>query len=69
VRVPSAEQTSDAIARAQQALAEIQRRDAAELRRQAEEACGAELARWHADDHASARRDRTIDDEPARGWA
>jgi hypothetical protein len=49
VRVPSADQTSAAIAQAQRALAEIQAREAVD--RQADtEHRAAELTRWHADD-------------------
>jgi conjugative relaxase-like TrwC/TraI family protein len=52
VRVPSAEETADAVRRAQRALAEIDRREAVERRRTAEERRVEQLARWHTDDRA-----------------
>jgi hypothetical protein len=55
VRVPTAEETADAVARAQRALAEMERRRAEEERRAAEEARAEQLAHWHADDHAADR--------------
>jgi conjugative relaxase-like TrwC/TraI family protein len=56
VRVPSAEETADIIARAQRALTELDERGTADARRVAEEARDAELARWHADDQAAAEQ-------------
>jgi hypothetical protein len=53
VRVPTAEETADIVARAQRALAEMERRRAAEEQHAAEEARAEQLARWHADDHAA----------------
>jgi conjugative relaxase-like TrwC/TraI family protein len=62
-RVPAAEEAADSVARAQRALAELQRRRMIEERRGAEEARGAQLGRWHADDRAAAERIRGRDDE------
>jgi hypothetical protein len=53
VRVPTAEETADIVARAQRALAEMERRRAAEERHAADEVRAEQLARWHADDHAA----------------
>ena len=50
VRVPTADETAAAVARAQRALAELDKRRAIEERRAAEEARAAQVARWHADD-------------------
>jgi conjugative relaxase-like TrwC/TraI family protein len=52
VRVPTAEETANIVARAQRALAETERRRAEEERHAAEEARAQQLVRWHADDHA-----------------
>jgi hypothetical protein len=54
-RVPTVDETADAIARAQRALAELEARTAAEQRRDAEEDRERKLARWHADDRAAQR--------------
>jgi hypothetical protein len=53
VRVPTADETADIIARAQRALAEMERRRAAEEQRAADEARAEQLTRWHADDHTA----------------
>jgi hypothetical protein len=53
VRFPSADQTADAVHRAQLALAEITRRIALDQAREAEYARSQQLARWHADDRAA----------------
>jgi len=50
VRVPAAEETADNVQRAQQALTELEARQADDERQAAEEARNAELARWQADD-------------------
>jgi hypothetical protein len=60
VRVPSADETADAVARAQRALAELERRRAEEQRRAAEETRATELARWHCDDQ-TVERARAVD--------
>jgi conjugative relaxase-like TrwC/TraI family protein len=65
-RVPTADQTADSITRAQRALAEMQRRDAADQRRQHEEQRVAQLARWHHDDVASEQA-RAAHHEDVRG--
>ncbi|MGW1341337.1 MobF family relaxase [Kribbella sp. NPDC002412] len=54
-RVPSADETAEAVRRAQRALIEIQHRREAEERHAADdaEARAEELARWHADDTAA----------------
>jgi hypothetical protein len=52
-RVPTADQTADTISRAQRALAELEARAIAEQRRDADEARGRQIARWHADDRAA----------------
>ena len=56
-RVPSADETAEAVRRAQRALIEIQHRREAEERHAAAEAEARdeELARWHADDNATER--------------
>ncbi|WP_406051324.1 MobF family relaxase [Kribbella sp. NBC_00889] len=53
-RVPTAEETAEAVRRAQRALIEIQHRREAEERHTADDAAARaeELARWHADDAA-----------------
>ena len=52
VRVPSADDVSESLDRAAQALAEIQARNVADHQADADHRA-AELARWHADDHAA----------------
>ncbi|GAA2755881.1 MobF family relaxase [Actinopolymorpha rutila] len=52
--VPSPDQTADAVARAQRALAEIQQRDRFDQLRAQDDARDVELARWHNDDQAEA---------------
>ena len=54
VRVPTADQTADAIDRANRALAEIGARDILDAHEAAEHRT-AQLARWHADDQLTAR--------------
>ena len=49
VRVPTADETAETIARAQQALSEIQRREHLDRRREHDERTE-QLARWHTDD-------------------
>jgi conjugative relaxase-like TrwC/TraI family protein len=56
VRVPTAKETADTIRRAQQALAEIEARDAEDTRRTKEEARNNQLTRWHHDDSATTER-------------
>ncbi len=53
VRVPSAEETADNLARAQRALAETRQRQADEQRHAAEQARAQQLARWHTDDQTT----------------
>ena len=53
VRVPTADETAEAVQCAQRALAEIAQRAAADAAREAEEARAAQLARWHAEDVAA----------------
>jgi hypothetical protein len=53
VRVPSADETADNLARAQRALAETRQRQAAEQRHAAEQARAQQLARWHTDDQTT----------------
>lgn len=50
VRVPSADEAANSIARAQRALSEITHRRAIEDVRAADEARSQQLARWHADE-------------------
>lgn len=67
VRVPTADETAAAVARAHRALAEMEDRDEADQQRQAEEdERAAQLARWHANDHAvdQATVAETDDDSP-----
>ncbi|OZM72838.1 TrwC relaxase [Amycolatopsis antarctica] len=52
VRVPTADETAKAVARAQQALHEIELREAAD-QRAADEARAEQVARWHAADQAA----------------
>jgi hypothetical protein len=53
VRVPSADETADNLARAQRALAETRQRQADEQRHATEQARAQQLARWHTDDHTT----------------
>jgi hypothetical protein len=53
VRVPSADETADNLARAQRALAETRQRQADEQRHAAEQARAQQLARWHTDDQTT----------------
>jgi hypothetical protein len=53
VRVPSAQESADAIARAQRALVEIRQRRAVEDQHAVEQARAQQLARWRDDDHAA----------------
>jgi conjugative relaxase-like TrwC/TraI family protein len=53
VRVPSADETADNLARAQRALAETRQRQADDQRHAAEQARAQQLARWHTDDHTT----------------
>ena len=55
VRVPSAEETADTIARAQRALLEIRARHAEQDRQATEDGRAEQLARWHTDDFAAER--------------
>jgi conjugative relaxase-like TrwC/TraI family protein len=52
VRVPTADETANAAADANRALAEIRARDAGDQRREAEERA-AQLRRWYSDDHGA----------------
>ncbi len=65
VRVPSADETADAIRRAHRALAEIHAREAADGRRVADDARIEQLVRWHHEKHATV--ERTQDDSDSRG--
>jgi hypothetical protein len=56
VRVPSADETADNLARAQRALAETRQRQADEQRHDAEQARAQQLARWHTDDLSTQHR-------------
>jgi conjugative relaxase-like TrwC/TraI family protein len=67
IRVPSADETAETIARAQRALAEIQARQAADEQRAADEARAEELARWAADDAATEAAAHADEDAPSRG--
>ncbi|MGH3859633.1 MobF family relaxase [Actinokineospora sp.] len=71
VRVPSADETAETIARAQRALAEINARQEAEQQRAADEARAEQLARWAADDAAQAAAEELARDDDAltRGGA
>ncbi|MGH3425362.1 MAG: hypothetical protein ACRDO8_11565, partial [Nocardioidaceae bacterium] len=53
VRVPDADETAEAVARAQRALAEIAERQATDEARKAEEERSAQLAQWHSDDQTA----------------
>jgi hypothetical protein len=53
VRVPSADETADNLARAQRALAETRQRQADEQRHAAEQARAQQLTRWHTDDQTT----------------
>ncbi len=53
VRVPSADETADNLARAQRALAETRQRQADEQRHATEQARAQQLARWHTDDQTT----------------
>ena len=53
VRVPSADETADNLARAQRALAETRQRQADEQRHTVEQARAKQLARWHTDDQTA----------------
>lgn len=69
VRVPTAEETAAAIARAREALAEIHRRDALDAHRAAAEGRAEQLARWHEQDPAAEMSvlDPALEAEPALG--
>lgn len=66
IRVSTAEETADTVARAQRALAELDERRARDEQRAAEDARGEELTRWHADGTtrapAAAERQRALVD-------
>ncbi len=53
IRVPSADETADNLARAQRALAETRQRQADEQRHAAEQSRAQQLARWHTDAQAA----------------
>jgi hypothetical protein len=53
VRVPSADETADTLARAQRALAETRQRQADDQRHAAQQARAQQLARWHTDDQTT----------------
>jgi hypothetical protein len=53
VRVPSADETADNLARAQRALAETRQRQADDQCHAAEQARAQQLARWHTDDQTT----------------
>ena len=55
VRVPTADETADAIRRAHRALDEIRARESQDARRAAEDSRAEQLARWHDDDRAAER--------------
>jgi conjugative relaxase-like TrwC/TraI family protein len=61
VRVPTAKETADTIRRAQQALAEIDAREADDARRAREDARTQQLTRWHHDARLEAERTRERD--------
>ncbi|WP_436493409.1 MobF family relaxase [Actinokineospora sp. HUAS TT18] len=67
VRVPSADETAETIARAQRALAEIHARHEADAQRAADEARAEQLARWAVDDAANAAAEASNDDVLERG--
>ena len=66
VRVPSAEETAAAIARAQRALNELRERQAAQERHAVEERTE-QLARWHGDDALAGRSEQVGMDREAVG--
>jgi conjugative relaxase-like TrwC/TraI family protein len=58
LRVPTSGETADSIRRAQRALAEVRARDAADRKREADQARSTQLNRWHQHDRqAHARED------------
>jgi conjugative relaxase-like TrwC/TraI family protein len=63
VRVPTADETTDALRRAHRALAEIRARDADDARCAAHDARTEQLTRWHRQDRAA---DQAASEE--RGW-
>ncbi|HVK20933.1 MAG TPA: MobF family relaxase [Actinokineospora sp.] len=69
VRVPSADETAETIARAQRALAEIQARQDADAQRAADEARAEQLARWAAADAADMTAAAADDDVLERDGA
>ncbi len=67
VRVPTSGETADSIRRAQRALAEIRARDAADHKREADQARSAQLNRWHQDDRQAHAREAGHDNALTRG--
>jgi hypothetical protein len=63
VRVPTAEETTDSVRRAERALAEIRARDAADTNAAAE-ARAEQLTRWHTDDARAVEDEATTYAEP-----
>ncbi len=64
--MPTAEETADAIQRAQQALIELEQRRHADAQHTSEEARRQEISRWHANETTQATDDRSDEDEQAR---
>ncbi|MCA1676895.1 MAG: hypothetical protein LC799_33545, partial [Actinobacteria bacterium] len=70
-RVPTADETTAAIARAQAALAELQARREADAAREAEDARREQLIQWAEQDHAAEQAtetERLADDDLVREW-
>src|SRR5262249_32309298 len=67
VRTPTAGETTDSVRRAQRALAEIRARDAADRKREAEQARSVQLNRWHHHDREEHARQAAHDDAMTRG--
>jgi hypothetical protein len=65
VRVPTADETADAVRRARRALAEIQAREQQDARQAVEDARAERLARWH-DETLIAASERIANDQAAR---
>ncbi|WP_020578886.1 hypothetical protein [Actinopolymorpha alba] len=64
-RVPTADQTANAVTRAQRALREIEQRKQLEERRTADDARIDQLTRWHADDRADEHNNtREVENAP-----
>jgi conjugative relaxase-like TrwC/TraI family protein len=67
LRVPSSAETSDSVRHARRALAEIQARDIADRKRDADQARSAQLNQWHRHDQQTLARETGRDDAMTRG--